>query len=45
MQNQSWGVRDLGDVSKEASNNGFIEEELIHMSANNFLGIYRKVSF
>ena len=44
-QNQSWGVRDLGDVSKEASNNGLIEEELIHMPANNFLVIYRKVSF
>ena len=45
MQNQSWGVRDLGDVSEEAINNGFIEEELIDMPANNFLVIYRKVSF
>ena len=45
LKNQSWGVRDLGDVSEEASNNGFIEEELIHMPANNLLVIYRKASF
>ena len=43
MQNQSWGVRDIGDVSEEASYNGLIEEELIRMPANNFLVIYRKV--
>ena len=45
LQNQSWGVRDLGDVREQASNNGFFEEELIHMPANNFLVIYRRVSF
>ena len=44
MQNKSWGVRDLGEVSVEATKNGFIEEELIHMPANNFSLIYRKVS-
>ena len=44
MQNKSWGVRDLGEVSEEATKNGFIEEELIHMPANNFSVIYRKVS-
>ena len=44
MQNKSWGVRDLREVSKEATKNGFIEEELIRMPANNFSVIYRKVS-
>ena len=45
LKNKSWGVRNLGDVSEEASNNGFIEEELINMPANNLLVIYRKASF
>ena len=42
-QNKSWGVRDLGEVSEEATKNGFIQEELIRMPANNFSVIYRKV--
>ena len=42
MQNKFWGVRDLGKVNKEATKNGFIREELIHMPANNFSIIYRK---
>ena len=28
IKNQSWGVRDLGEVSKEANKYGFIKEEL-----------------
>ena len=44
MQNKSWGVRDLREVSQEATKNGLIEEELIRMPANNFSIIYRKVS-
>ncbi len=44
MQNELWGVRDLGEVSEEANKNGFIEEELISMPANNFSVIYRKGS-
>ncbi len=44
MQNESWGVRDIEEVSEEATKNGFIEEELIRMPANNFSVIYRKVS-
>ena len=44
MENQSWGVRDLGEVSEEANKNDFIEEELIRMPANNFSVIYRKGS-
>ena len=44
MQNKFWGVRDLGEVSKEATKSGFIEEEIIVMPANNYSVIYRKVS-
>ena len=44
MQNKFWGVRDLQDVSKEATKNGFVKEDLICMPANNFSVIYRKVS-
>ena len=44
VQNKSWGVRDLREVSKEATKNGFIEEKLIRMPANNFSVIYRKKS-
>ncbi len=44
MQNESWGVRDLEEVSEEANKNYFIEEELIPMPANNFSVIYRKGS-
>ena len=44
MQNESWGVRCLEEVSEEAKKNDFIEEELIRMPANNFSVIYRKGS-
>ena len=44
MQNESWGVRGLEEVSEEAKKNDFIEEELIRMRANNFSVIYRKGS-
>ena len=44
IQNKFWGVRDIGEVSQEASKNGFIKEEIILMPANNFSIIYRKVS-
>ena len=43
MQNKFSGVRDLGKVTKEANENGFIQEKLIPMPANNFSIIYRKV--
>ncbi len=43
IKNKSWGVRDLGAVSKEATNNGFVREDLIRMPANNFSVIYRKL--
>ena len=44
MQNKLWGVRDLIEVSEEATKNGFIKDEVIRMPANNFTIIYRKVS-
>ena len=44
MQNKLWGVRDLGEVSEQASKYGFVNEELIHMPSNNFSVIYRKMS-
>ena len=44
MQNKSWGVRDLREVSKEATKNGFIEDKIIRMPAYNFSVIYRKLS-
>ena len=44
MQNKLWGVRDLGEVSLEATKYGFIKDKLILMPANNFSVIYRKES-
>ncbi len=43
-QNKFWGIRDLGEVNEEANKSGFIKEELIHMPANNFSVIYKKVT-
>ena len=43
MQNKLWGVRDLGEVSEEATKYGFNKEELHNMPANNFSVIYRKI--
>ena len=44
MQNKFWGVRNLEDVSHEASKNGLCQHEVINMPANNFSLIYRKIS-
>ena len=44
MQNDHWGIRNLEEVSVEAKKNGFIQEDIISMPANNFSIIYRKVS-
>ena len=43
MQNYCWGIRDLDDVSNEGKKNGFSQEEISRMPANNFSIIYRKV--
>ena len=44
MQNDFWGIRNLEEVSFEGTKNGFSQEDIISMPANNFSIIYRKVS-
>ncbi len=44
MRNDIWGIRNLEEVSYEAKKNGFFQEDIINMPANNFSIIYRKVS-
>ena len=43
MQNDLWGIRDLKEVSEEGKKNGFSQEDIIDMPANNLSIIYRKV--
>jgi len=43
MKNVLWGIRDLKEVSEEGKKNGFSQEDIIDMPANNFSIIYRKV--
>ena len=43
MKNNSWGIRNLDEVSEEAKGHGFIQENLILMPANNYSVIYKKV--
>ena len=43
--NQLWGIRNLEDVSNVAKKNGFIQENIIKMPANNFSIIYKKISY
>jgi len=44
MQNDLWGIKNLEEVFDESKKNGFSQEEIIRMPANNFSIIYRKVS-
>ena len=44
MQNDLWGIKNLEEVCDESKKNGFYQEDLIKMPANNFSIIYRKVS-
>ena len=44
MQNDLWGIKNLEEVCDESEKNGFSQEEIIRMPANNFSIIYRKVS-
>ena len=44
MQNDLWGIRNLEEVCDESKKNGFYQEDIIKMPANNFSIIYRKVS-
>ena len=43
MQNESWGIRNLEEVNEEAKKNGFFQEDIIRMPANNLSIVYRKV--
>ena len=45
MQNDLWGIRNLGDINDQAKKGGFFQENIINMPANNFSIIYRKVSY
>ena len=42
IQNEFWGIRNLEEVTDEAKKNGFFQEDIIMMPANNFSIIYRK---
>ena len=42
-QNNDWGVRNLETVNEEAMINGFNQEQIIEMPANNIILIYRKI--
>ena len=44
MQNDLWGIKNLEEVCDESKKNGFSQENIISMPANNFSIIYRKVS-
>ena len=45
MQNEFWGIRNLEEVTDEAKKNGFFQEDIIMMPANNFSIIYRKAYY
>ena len=44
MQNDLWGIKNIEEVFDESRKNGFSQEDIISMPANNFSIIYRKVS-
>ena len=44
MQNDLWGIKNIEEVCDESKKNGFSQEDIISMPANNFSIIYRKVS-
>ena len=44
MLNDLWGIKNLEEVCDESKKNGFSQEDIISMPANNFSIIYRKVS-
>jgi len=45
IQNNDWGVRNLEEVNKEATINGFKQKQLIKMPTNNFTLIYKKITY
>ena len=44
MQNDLWGIKNIEEVCDESKKNGFSQEDIICMPANNLSIIYRKVS-
>ena len=44
MKNDLWGIKNLEEVCDESKKNGFSQEDIIGMPANNFSIIYRKFS-
>ena len=44
IQNEFWSIKNLEEVYDESKKNGFSQEGIISMPANNFSIIYRKVS-
>ena len=44
MQNDLWGIKNLEEVCALGEENGFSQEDIIKMPANNFSVIYRKGS-
>ena len=42
-QNDLWGIRNLEEVCDESKKNGFYQEDIIKMPANNLSIIYRKL--
>ncbi len=42
-QNEEWGVRDMGEVERQAELSGLLLGEVIDMPANNFSLIFRKI--
>ena len=44
IKNDFWGIKNLDKVCDVSKKNGFFQEDIISMPANNFSIIYRKVS-
>ena len=44
LQNDLWGIRNLEEVNIEGKKNGFFQQDIIKMPANNFSIIFSKVS-
>ena len=41
LHNPIWGIRHLSEVNKLAFMNGFVQEKVVEMPANNLCVIYR----
>ena len=43
IKNDLWGIKNLEEITEEGKKNGFSQEDIISMPANNYSLIYRKV--